>query len=645
MASKSDVKIDSGDGISRRGLLKGIAAAGVVALTPARTMAEPTTQTFDYVVVGSGPGGGPLACNLAKAGYAVCLMEAGGPATDPDLQLKIELPIDAPAASADPRIAWEYFVRHYSNEQQQEKDTKYVSDKQGILYPRSSTIGGCTVHNFLLTVYPSNSDWEHIVNITGDESWAPDRMREYFQRLEQCRYEDPSFEAEHAARHGFQGWQSIEMADPEIFFNEPQTRRFMEAAESVVGKPGDLQAYLRNELDPNDYRVTKEDKEGLYSMPMSRRNGARWNVRNHVLATAAAYPNLTIMTNCLATRVVLDGDNTATGVEYMQGANLYYASPLADSSAPPPRTLLVRAAREVIISAGTFNSPQLLKLSGIGSSEELSKFGIRTLIELPGVGTGMMDRYEVSVVTQLKEPLTLLDNCTPGLTSDPCFLGWQRGKGVYTTNGISIAAIQKSSQLQPDRDLVFINLFGSFQGFFPGWQNAELNSSRFVWLVLKAHTQNRAGTVMLRSSDPRDTPAINFHYFEEGTDHAGKDLAAVVDGIRTIRRINAQISDLAESEVVPGPAVQTDAELANFVKNEAWGHHASCSNRMGRSSDPMAVVDSEFKVIGTRNLRVVDASVYPRIPGYYPMIPIMMMSEKASDVILADARSDRTKRG
>jgi choline dehydrogenase-like flavoprotein len=132
MASKSDVKIDSGDGISRRGLLKGIAAAGVVALTPARTMAEPTTQTFNYVVVGSGPGGGPLACNLAKAGYAVCLMEAGGPATDPDLQLKIELPIDAPAASADPRIAWEYFVRHSScsNQMGRSSDPMAVVDSE-----------------------------------------------------------------------------------------------------------------------------------------------------------------------------------------------------------------------------------------------------------------------------------------------------------------------------------------------------------------------------------------------------------------------------------------------------------------------------------------------------------------------------------
>jgi choline dehydrogenase len=133
-------------------------------------------------------------------------------------------------------------------------------------------------------------------------------------------------------------------------------------------------------------------------------------------------------------------------------------------------------------------------------------------------------------------------------------------------------------------------------------------------------------------------PVIDFHYFQEGTDQAGNDLASVVDGIRLVRRMNAQISDLADSELVPGADVKSNSDLATFVKNEAWGHHASCSNRMGSTSDPMAVVDSKFKVIGTRNLRVVDASVFPRIPGYYPTIPIMMMSEKASDVILEETR-------
>jgi GMC oxidoreductase len=157
-------------------------------------------------------------------------------------------------------------------------------------------------------------------------------------------------------------------------------------------------------------------------------------------------------------------------------------------------------------------------------------------------------------------------------------------------------------------------------------------------------TRGYGGIVALRSNDARDMPAINVHYFQEGTDHAGEDLASVVDRIRAVRQMNARISNIASSEVLPGHAVQSDADLAMFVKNEAWGHHASCSNRMGPKSDHMAVVDSEFRVFGTRNLRVVDASVFPKSSGYFPMVPILMMNEKASDVILAQASGAHIRR-
>jgi choline dehydrogenase len=561
-------------------------------------------------------------------------MEAGGPATDPDLETTIAVPGRFAQVSGDPRVAWDYFVRHYADEAQQKKDSKFVVDRDGIFYPRASTIGGCGVHNALIMLYPSESDWDNIVKLTGDESWTPDRMRKYFQRLEQCRYANP---ADKSAQHGFLGWQPTELADPRLFVDDPQAKPIIESAVDVAGKHGDLDRFLLNKLDPNDYTTTKADKEGVYGVPLHSRDGARFSIRERILETKKEYPSfLTIMTDCLVTRVVLDDRNTATGVEYMQGPNLYRASPLAAPAAPEPPKRQIRALREVIVSGGTFNSPQILKLSGIGSRRELSKFGIQTRVDLPGVGTGMMDRYEVAVQTRLKNPLALRAACVAGSATDPCFLDWQRGKGIYTA-GIPFAAILKSRPSRPDRDLVIAVSYSPFHGYFPGYQSL-VDPTLFSWLVLKAHTQNKAGTVALRSNDPRDVPDINFHYFQEGTDHAGEDLAAVVDGIRTIRQMNARISNIASTEVLPGQAAQSDADLATFVKNEAWGHHASCSNRMGPKSDPMAVVDSEFRVFGTRNLRVVDASVFPKIPGYFPMVPILMMSEKASDVILAQAR-------
>ena len=123
----------------------------------------------------------------------------------------------------------------------------------------------------------------------------------------------------------------------------------------------------------------------------------------------------------------------------------------------------------------------------------------------------------------------------------------------------------------------------------------------------------------------------------EGSDAKLQDLSAMVDAIELVRRINVRIADITKSELIPGGAVRTREQIADFVKNEAWGHHASCTNKMGPRTDPMAVVNNNFQVHGTKNLRVVDASVFPRIPGYFVLTPIFMISEKASDVILADA--------
>jgi choline dehydrogenase len=630
-----------GGKLSRRELLKQSTAyaAGIAAMASGPSEAHGAVKQAEYIVIGSGPGGGPLACNLAKAGHRVVLMEAGPAGTDPDLQALMKTPIFFALASADPRIAWEFYVRHYADDAQQKLDTKYVAAKGGILYPRASTVGGCGIHNVLVMLYPSNSDWDNIAGVTGDDTWAPDNMRNYFQRMEQCRYTAPPFGGPDTARHGFDGWQPTEMANPQIFLADSQLVQMIQAATDGMGKSGDFTTYGQSFLDPNDYGVIQNDTQGIYTLPMSRLDGARWGVRDHVLETAANYPNLTIMTDCLVTRVIMDGD-TATGVEYMQGSHLYRASPMADPKAPPPEIQVLKATREVIISAGTFNSPQILKLSGIGAAGELTKLGIKSAIDLPGVGTGMMDRYEIGVVTQLKAPYSIFNQCNFGSPTDPCFGAFLQGQGVYTTNLGVIGGLRKSDPARPDRDLCVLLLPGQFHGYYPGWQNDFLNPTLYTWLVLKAHNQNHGGTVTLQSNDPRDMPVINFHSFQEGTDTAGQDLASVVSGIQLARQMNSQLSGLTVKELYPGPNAQSASDTATFVKNEAWGHHAACSNRMGASSDPMAVVDSNFKVIGTTNLRVVDASVFPRIPGYFPMVAIMMMSEKASDVILS-ARGHR----
>ena len=178
---------------------------------------------------------------------------------------------------------------------------------------------------------------------------------------------------------------------------------------------------------------------------------------------------------------------------------------------------------------------------------------------------------------------------------------------------------------------------GLFGGYFPGYSSLEVTKPNYLtWAILKAHTENRAGEVRLRSADPQDTPLINFRYFEEGSDSGGEDLDSVVAGIRFLRRLTKELKErgLIAAEEQPGDAVQTDDQLKDFVRARAWGHHASCTCAIG-PRDAGGVLGSDFCVHGARGLRVVDASVFPRIPGFFIVSAVYMVAEKAADVILA----------
>jgi choline dehydrogenase-like flavoprotein len=210
-----------------------------------------------------------------------------------------------------------------------------------------------------------------------------------------------------------------------------------------------------------------------------------------------------------------------------------------------------------------------------------------------------------------------------------------RREGVYTTNGAVLAVIKRSLEERPLPDLFVFALLGLFKGYFPGYSKLfKENLNYLTWAILKAHTNNSAGVVRLRSTDPRDVPQVNFHYFEEGNDRKGEDVQSVVEGIKFVRKLTKKLraQGLIAEEELPGDAVQSDQELADFVRHNAWGHHASCSCPIGLP-DRGGVVDGDFRVHGTENLRIVDASVFPKIPGFFIVSSVYTIGEKAADVI------------
>jgi choline dehydrogenase len=224
--------------------------------------------------------------------------------------------------------------------------------------------------------------------------------------------------------------------------------------------------------------------------------------------------------------------------------------------------------------------------------------------------------------------------------SDHDYAAWAAKKsGVYASNGGALVVIKKSRLTRSVPDLFCLGLLAQFKGYFPGYSNLIPRDHNYLsWVVLKAHTINNAGTVTLRSADPRDTPEINFRYFEEGNDTNAEDLTSVVEGVKFVRAMTAELKrrKLIVEEELPGDAVQTDDELREFVRNNAWGHHASCTCPIG-PKETGGVLGSDFRVHGTQGLRVVDASVFPRIPGFFIVSAIYMIGEKAADAILADA--------
>ena len=625
---------------------------------------------FDYIIVGSGAGGGPLAARLAEKGCKVLLLEAGGE----EEPWNYQVPVFHGRATEDEELRLDHYVRHYESEARQELDPKYQVElkagRHGVYYPRARTLGGCTAHYAMIIIRPHDSDWRAIQDATGDATWAPREMDNYFARVE--RWHDTAVSA---SGHGREGWLPTRFAD--VVSLGRDAIRHLDPSIGEVAFDAWLanhkllpihwwdspffvdEGKIRAKLDPNDLRVLKRHGTGVIAVPMAiDEKGNRAGTRERVRAGGAT-GRLEVRTHCHVTELIFDEKDPlrVVGVRYLPGERLYRADRDPSRFGKPTGPAQdLRAKREVILSAGAYITPQLLMLSGIGPPEELGRPEIKidVRVPLPGVGKNLQDRYEVGVVAKAKEVFPILKDATfggppPGVEiGDEFFNEWHhKHTGLYATNGAVIGFLARSSVAENDEpDLFIFGVPGAFTGYYTNWSEDAVAQphDKWTWLLLKAHARYR-GQVTLQTNDPLDPPAVNFNYFELDqngalTPDAEKDLQAMCEGVDIVNRLikGSKHGLKLHSEIMEGVDLGTKQGIRQFVQDRAWGHHASCTCKIGGDDDPNAVLDSRFRVRGVKGLRVVDASVFPKIPGFFVVMPIYMIAEKAADVILEDAR-------
>ena len=491
---------------------------------------------------------------------------------------------------------------------------------------------------------------------------SADALRRIFQRIEDNHYLTPG-----TAGHGFSGYLDTIGNDGDVFIRTPSMVTVLKSMVSAVGgNPADTLSMVKRDI--NNVSPTRDTTQGLFGLPFhGNSTWGRFSARDLTLATLAAkkpngqprYP-LTLQNHSLVTRVLFDKPRPgkkprATGVEYLQGQSLYRADPRGASTSPGTRRTAT-ARKEVILSAGVFNTPQLLLLSGIGAPAQLQQHKIPLTAALPGVGTHMQDNTEIPIVGVaapshgffLTDPVPGDPACTFGFPPDPCVAAWQaNGSGPYSRAGVnSNAFLLRTNHSAPGGEsdvLIFSIANFVFRGYWPNEAVVNIPADPpgvFGMSMVKMGVRSAGGSVKLRSADARDTPIINFEVLSGPGGEA--DLEALVDAAAWARgvygNVQAPVGPMTTKEpacsAANGACRQSDKE---WVRAQAFGHHATSTCAIGADGDPWAVLDSKFRVRGVTGLRVVDGSAFPKTPGAFPVVSTFLLSEKATEDVLADA--------
>ena len=530
-----------------------------------------TDLRADYVVVGAGSAGCVLADRLSEDGARVVLLEAG----PSDWHPMIHVPAGALHLRANPLVNWNYYA-----------EAEEGTGNRPLHWPRGRVLGGTSSINGMLYVRGNPADYDGWAQM-GCRGWSYADVLPYFKKSE--RY--VSGESEYRGKAG-----PLLVEDYRTIL--PLTHRFVEAAREA-GFPL-----------TRDYNGAQQ--EGVGYSQMTRRGRLRGSTARTFLAEARRRQNLRVETKAVATRLLFDG-RRCTGVAFRQNGS----------------DRRVAAEREVIVSGGTVNSPHLLQISGIGPARHLQSIGVEVVHELPGVGANLSDHFAVRVTHRVKDEVSVNQLARGVRLAREVARFAATGRGALTF-GVTTAMVfcrSREGLASPDLQLLFT----------PGSYDPEgigrLEREPGMTIVVCAVRPDSRGTIMARSADPLQPPAIRPNYLS-----AASDEQVILSGTRYARRIFAA-SPLARhsaAETMPGSDMNADDALVDFMHRAGMNlHHPVGTCRMGE--DPTAVVDSRLRVRGLSGLRVVDASVMPTVTTGNTNAPTIMIGEKGAAMIREDA--------